>query len=259
MHHYEKHYPDIIQNTLPEIHRLEGMVDGYIKKGNINIAAELQNEIDRIRSVIKLNKLKADYLRAAAKYVREGNEFVYQTALTLQVKLQNELGKEKFKQFIERAKKAFQRGKVKSKVILTLLKRLDNNPSVMYNPGKLNGSLKDTRDDNKAVKLYEKFHHFKPSKVETVDLKINPDKNGVMHVMKLGTMPEMVYISDKDINDTGSREKISYIHKFRKFLPIYTDGNVFIIPAEKQDITERGLIYNGKKRVMNPPVKRRKK
>jgi hypothetical protein len=254
-------------------------LDGYKRKGQDNMAlykATLKAREKLAHGTqgklfeknpkrnLDLNELKSSYLRLAARYLREGKEDVGRQASLLQSEIQRKLSKEEYRSFINTASRAFQRGKVKSKVLLTLLKELDNDTSIRYNPGKLNSSLKaltDRCDENeiKISDLYEKFHHFKPTKIESVDLKVNQTKDGIMHVMKLGMMPEMVYISDKDINDDGSREKISYIHKFRKFLPIYTDGNVFIIPAEKQDITERGLIYNGKKRVMNPPVKRRKK
>ena len=261
MKHYEKISESPVKNTWDHIRQLTGLKVRALSEGKKHLAGQYQAAIDDIRSVMNLNKLKADFLRKAARYFSECNEMSGQAAGMIQIQLKKIMSKEDFRKFINQAAKIFKRGKVKSKSLLTLLNILDKNTSIEYNPVKLNSSLKEPTEkyNNKILDLYERFHHFKPSKVETVDLKMSESKDGVLHVMKLGMMPEMVYISDKDINDTGSREKVTYIHKFRQYLPIYTDGNVFIIPAEKQDITDRGILFNGKKKVINPSTKRRDK
>jgi len=116
-----------------------------------------------------------------------------------------------------------------------LTKSVDLNKASLYNSG-----VREMKH------LHDSFHHYPATKIEAVEIDLKQDKDGNIPTVKIGTMSEFKYISDKDIDDKGIRKKTQYVHGFRMHLPIYTNGKVLIIPLLNQEITERGFIYKKK-------------
>lgn len=198
--------------------------------------------------------IKRKYLQLSSRYLASGIEEVGKQASVYQSLLQRSIPAADYRTFIKSAIPYFRRGKVKSKSILTLLNSLDKQTRNEYtsisdkrNPAIRPGSIAKY---NKASKLFKEFHHYAADKVKHV--KINAGRGSIkLDMMHLGTMPDMKYISDKDINETGSRKKYRYVHGLKKHLDIYADADkqMLIIPLDGQDIIGRGLISKPGKKV----------
>lgn len=259
----EKSPADIYWMKLPDDIKRKYRHDIY-EPGNENYkdAGDLAYQTKKYevkKNPSKYTALKQEYICSVYQYILNKDPFDKQGAYDAEKSLKKMMTKQEFKAFIKKFKVVIQAGikrgraYMKSKPYLTMLNSLDKTSNTDYtlnekrNPGKQAGA---DISNNKAKDLFKRFHHYPADKSKQVTIAI-PGLSGKLDVMHLGKMPKLWYTSDKDINDSGSREKFTYVHGLKPHLDIYVDPDktVMIIPLDGQDITERGLLAKPGKRV----------
>jgi len=215
------------------------------------------NPVHGIPEYIKQNK--KEYIESVYNYIIYKDTFNKNKAFTAEKNIKKTMTKDRYKAFIKSFKAVIQAGikrgqaYMKSKPYLTLLNKLDKNVDSKYIISEINNPAKRPDENikkNKAKELFREFHHYDADKTKVVKIEL-PGMTGKLDVMHLGKMPKLWYTSDKDINNTGTREKFTYVHGLKPHLDIYVDPakTILIIPLDGQDITERGLLAMPGKRV----------
>lgn len=92
----------------------------------------------------------------------------------------------------------------------------------------------------KAVNMFRRFHNFDPDRV----IRIKAPNGYPKTLVALGYLKDIVYFSNKDINNEGIKDENAYIHKFEHETILATDpdGKGLYILNPQMRVKREGIV-----------------